>query len=137
MLQHTTRYGLSTTVPLPYDQALTRTREALAGEGFGVLTEIDVAATLRTKLNVDFRPYMILGACNPPLAHRALQAELDIGLLLPCNVVVYASDDRSSSVVAALDPVEALSLSGSEAVRPIAEEVRGRLQRVLAGVGGG
>lgn len=137
MLQHPTRYGLSTTVPLPYDQALTRTREALASEGFGVLTEIDVAATLRKKLNVDFRPYVILGACNPALAHRALQAELDIGLLLPCNVVVYASDDRSSSVVAALDPVEALSLSGSEAVRPIAEEVRGRLQRVLAELGGG
>jgi uncharacterized protein (DUF302 family) len=137
MLQHPTRYGLSTTVPLPYDQALTRTREALASEGFGVLTEIDVAATLRKKLNVDFRPYVILGACNPALAHRALQAELDIGLLLPCNVVVYASDDLSSSVVAALDPVEALSLSGSEAVRPIAEEVRGRLQRVLAEVGGG
>lgn len=134
MLQHPTRYGLSTTVPLPYDQALTRTREALASEGFGVLTEIDVAATLRKKLNVDFRPYMILGACNPPLAHRALQAELDIGLLLPCNVVVYASDDPSSSVVAALDPVEALSLSGNEAVRPIAEEVRDRLQRVLAEV---
>ena len=137
MLQHPTRYGLSTTVPLAYGEALTRTREALASEGFGVLTEIDVAATLRKKLNVDFRPYVILGACNPALAHRALQAELDIGLLLPCNVVVYASDDRSSSVVAALDPVEALSLSGSEAVRPIAEEVRGRLQRVLAELGGG
>jgi uncharacterized protein (DUF302 family) len=136
MLQHPTRYGLSTTVPLPYDQVLTRTREALASEGFGVLTEIDVAATLRKKLNVEFRPYMILGACNPPLAHRALQAELDIGLLLPCNVVVYAGDDASSSVVVALDPVETLSLSGSEAVRPIAEEVRGRLQRVLAEVGG-
>ena len=136
MLQPTTRYGISTIVPLPFDQALARTREALAGEGFGVLTEIDVAATLRKKLDVDFRPYIILGACNPPLAHRALQAELDIGLLLPCNVVVYAADDPARTVVAALDPVEALSLSGNAAVLPIAEEVRARLQRVVASVGG-
>ena len=136
MLQHTTRYGLSTTTPLPYEEALERTRESLAEQGFGVLTEIDVAATLRKKLNVEFRPYIILGACNPPLAHRALQAELDIGLLLPCNVVVYAAEDGSHSVVAALDPVEALSLSGNDAIRPIAEEVRGRLERVLAAVSG-
>jgi uncharacterized protein (DUF302 family) len=136
MLQHSTRYGITTTVPLPFDQALTRTREALGSEGFGILTEIDVTATLRKKLNVEFRPYIILGACNPPLAHRALQAELDIGLLLPCNVVVYATDDPARTVVAALDPVEALSLSGNEAVQPIAEEVRSRLQRVVASVGG-
>jgi uncharacterized protein (DUF302 family) len=136
MLQDTTRYGISTNVPLPFDQALARTREALASEGFGVLTEIDVTATLRKKLDVEFRPYIILGACNPPLAHRALQAELDIGLLLPCNVVVYATDDPACTVVAALDPVEALSLSGNEAVRPIAEDVRSRMQRVVASVGG-
>ena len=136
MLQHTTRYGISTTVPQSFDQTLARTREALASEGFGVLTEIDVTATLRKKLDVEFRPYVILGACNPPLAYRTLQAELDIGLLLPCNVVVYATDDPACTVVAALDPVEALSLSGNEAVRPIAEEVRGRLERVVASVGG-
>ena len=135
MLQPTTRYGISTTVPLCFDQALARTREALASEEFGVLTEIDVTATLRQKLGVEFRPYIILGACNPPLAHRALQAELDIGLLLPCNVVVYATDDPARTVVAALDPVEALSLSGNDEVQPIAEEVRGRLQRVVASVG--
>ena len=136
MLQPTTRYGISTSVPLSFDQALGRTREALAAEGFGVLTEIDVTATLQKKLGVAFRPYIILGACNPPLAHQALQAELDIGLLLPCNVVVYAADDPARTVVAALDPVEALSLSGNEAVGPIAEEVRSRLQRVVASVGG-
>lgn len=136
MLQHHTRYDISTQVDLPFDQALARTREALAREGFGVLTEIDVAATLRKKLDVEFRPYTILGACNPSLAHRALQAELQIGLLLPCNVVVYAADDPARTVVAALDPVEALSLSGNEGVQPIAEDVRGRLQRVVGSVGG-
>jgi uncharacterized protein (DUF302 family) len=136
MLQHPTRYGISTTVDLPFDQAQARTREALASEGFGVLTEIDVTATLRKKLDVEFRPYIILGACNPPLAHRALEAELDIGLLLPCNVIVYATDDPARSVVAALDPVAALSVSGNEAIQPIAEEVRDRLQRVVASVGG-
>ena len=135
MLQPKTRYGMSRTVRLSYEEALARTREALAGEGFGVLTEIDVSATLRKKLGVEFRPYIILGACNPPLAHRALEAELDIGLLLPCNVVVYAAEDQADTVVAALDPVEALSLSGNEAVQPIAREVRERLQRVLEKVG--
>jgi uncharacterized protein (DUF302 family) len=135
MLEHTTRYGISATVPLPFDQALARTREALGTEGFGILTEIDVTGTLRKKLGVEFRPYIILGACNPPLAHRALQAELDIGLLLPCNVVVYAADDPDHTVVAALDPVEALSLSGNAAIQPIAEEVRGRLQRVVSALG--
>ena len=131
MLQYKARYGMTRTVRLGYEEALTRTREALAGEGFGVLTEIDVTATLRQKLGVEFRPYVILGACNPPLAQRALEAELEIGLLLPCNVVVYAAEDPADTVVAALDPVEALSLSGNPAVQPIAEEVRGRLQRVL------
>lgn len=136
MLQHLTRYGISTTVSLPYAQAVERTRDALAKEGFGVLTEIDVAATLRKKLEVEFRPYVILGACNPPLAHRALQTELDIGLLLPCNVIVYEADDPGRTVVAALDPVEALSLSGNNAIQPIAEDVRRRLQRVLTTVEG-
>ena len=136
MLHHTTRYGISTTVSLPYAQAVERTRDALANEGFGVLTEIDVAATLRKKLEVEFRPYIILGACNPPLAHRALEAELEIGLLLPCNVIVYAADDPEHTVVAALDPVEALSLSGNDAIQPIAEDVRRRLQRVLTTVEG-
>jgi uncharacterized protein (DUF302 family) len=137
MTTQNTTYGISTTVKLPFERALARTREALAAEGFGVLTEIDVAGTLKKKLDVEFRPYMILGACNPPLAHRALTAELDIGLLLPCNVIVYRADDPSRSVVAALDPVAALSLTGNEAVQPIADEVRGRLQRVLASISNG
>lgn len=131
MAVQTTRYGIGATVNLPYDVAVERTREALAKEGFGVLTEIDVKATLKKKLDVDVAPYVILGACNPLLAHRALAAERDIGLLLPCNVVVYAADVPGRSVVAVMDPLEALALTGNEAVRPIAEEARDRLQRAL------
>lgn len=131
MINQTTRYGISTIIPLEYGSAVERTKEALAAEGFGILSEIDVAATLKKKLDVDFRPYVILGACNPPLAHRALTAERDIGLLLPCNVVVYADDMPGRSVVAVMDPVEALQLTGNEAIRPIAEDVRARLVRVL------
>jgi len=134
MIAQTTPYGMSTTVPLEYGVAVERARTALAAEGFGILAEIDVAATLKNKLNVDFRPYVILGACNPPLAHRALMAERDIGLLLPCNVVVYAADEPGHSVVAAMDPVQALQLTGNPNIGPIAEEVRARLHRVLEAV---
>lgn len=118
-------------VPLPYERAVERVREALAAEGFGVLTEIDVRATLQKKLGVEFRPYVILGACNPPLAHRALSAERDVGLLLPCNVIVYAADIPGRSVVAALDPVEQLKLAGNAALEPLAADVRQRLERAL------
>ena len=131
MITQTTPYGISTTVALDYDRAVERTREELAKEGFGVLSEIDVAATLKKKLDVDFRPYVILGACNPSLAHRALTAERDLGLLLPCNVIVYAGDRPGESVVAAMDPVQALALTGNDDIRPIAEDVRKRLTRVL------
>ncbi|CAN5806463.1 DUF302 domain-containing protein [soil metagenome] len=134
MVQQTTPYGTGTTVDLPYDRAVARTREELGKEGFGVLTEIDVRATFKTKLDIEFRPYVILGACNPLLAHRALSAERDIGLLLPCNVVVYQADEARKSVVAAMDPVAALRLTGNAAIGPIAEEVKGRLQRVLEAV---
>jgi uncharacterized protein (DUF302 family) len=131
MPSQTTPYGFSVTVSLPYDAAVDRVRSELSKEGFGVLTEIDVKKTMKQKLDVDFRPYVILGACNPPLAHKALSAERDIGLLLPCNVVVYAADEAGKSVVAAMDPVAALSLSGRADIEPLARDVRARLERVL------
>ena len=134
MVEHTSPYGIGTTVDLPYDRAVARTRDELGREGFCVLTAIDVQATFKNKLDVEFRPNVILGACNPMLAHRALSAERDIGLLLPCNVVVYQADDSKKSVVAALDPVTALRLTGNADIGPIAEEVKGRLQRVLEAV---
>ncbi len=130
-----TTYGLRATVTLSYDRAVAAVREALKREGFGVLTEIDVRATLKAKLDVDFPPYVILGACNPPLAHRALTAEPDIGLLLPCNLVVYAPPGEKV-VVAALDPEQQLRLSGNEAIEPLAKDVRERIARVLAEVAG-
>ncbi len=131
MVEQTTRYGISTTVALPYEQAVERTREELAKEGFGILTEVDIRATLKNKLDVDFRPYLILGACNPPLAYQALSAERDIGVLLPCNVVVYAGDQAGQSVITAMDPEAALALAESEGIEPLAREVRERLRRVL------
>ena len=129
MIRQKTRYGLGATVPLDYEQAVTRTREALAAEGFGVLTEIDVAATLKKKLDVDFRPYVILGACNPPLAHRALLAERDIGLLLPCNVIVHAHGNRTRVDVA--DPIVMLGIVRNEELGSIAKDAAQRLHRAL------
>lgn len=134
MVEQTTQYGMSITVTDGYERTAQRTREELAKEGFGVLTEIDVAATLQKKIGVGFRPYVILGACNPGLAHRALSTELDIGLLLPCNVIVYEGSNRGTTVVAAMDPVAAMGLAGNEMVRPIAEEVKSRLKAVLTAV---
>ena len=134
MIDQRTPYGMGTTVELDYEPTVARVKEALAREGFGILAEIDVAATMKAKLGVDFKPYVILGACNPPLAHRALTAEPDIGLLLPCNVVVYAADAPRKTVVAAMDPVAALDLTGNAGIRPIAEEVKARLTRVLQAV---
>lgn len=127
----TTRYGLKKTVPLPMEEADARVREELEKEGFGILTEIDVKETLKKKLDVDFRPYRILGACNPPLAHRALEAETDIGLLLPCNVVVYEGEEPGTSVVAALDPEVQLGVTGREDMVHLAREVRQTMERVL------
>lgn len=125
-----TGYALSRTVELSYDEADGRVRKALAAEGFGVLTEIDVSATLKEKLDVEFPPYEILGACNPPLAHQALQAEPDIGLLLPCNVVVRALPD-GRTMVEALDPVVQLGVADNADLRPLAEDVRARMRRVI------
>ena len=127
-------YGMKKSVPFSIDEADARVRAALQDEGFGVLTEIDVRATLKKKLDVDFRPYRILGACNPQLAHQALTAEIDIGLLLPCNVVVYAGESAEESVISVLDPEVQLAASGRTDIEPLAKEVRGRMLRVLAAV---
>jgi uncharacterized protein (DUF302 family) len=124
-------YGFKKTLYMSLDEADARVRDALKKEGFGVLTEIDVKSTLEQKLGVDFRPYRILGACNPSLAHRALTAEPDIGLLLPCNVVVYAGERDGTSVVAILDPAKQLAVSGRRDLEPLAAEVREKMKRVL------
>lgn len=123
-------YGFSKLVPLPFEQAIEKVTEELKKEGFGVLTTIDVRETLKKKLDVDFKKYVILGACHPPFAFKALQAEEEIGLLLPCNVIVY--ENNGSTTVAVFDPMVITQLLDNEAVKPIAEEVRQRLERVLA-----
>jgi len=126
-----TSYGMKRTVETPYERTVERVTEELKEEGFGVLTHIDVKATLKKKIDVDFRRYEILGACNPPLAHRALSAELDVGTLLPCNVIVYERDDGKTEVVA-MDPEQVIGSAGApEELRTVAGEVRERLGRVL------
>ena len=124
------KYAFTTVLDKPYEDAISETRDALKEEGFGVLTEIDVKATLKEKLDVDFRKYVILGACNPPYAYRTLQATLDVGLLLPCNVIVYETDDRKACI-SALNPVSALEVIKSEELRKIAEEVSEKLKSVI------
>ncbi|MCX6552424.1 MAG: DUF302 domain-containing protein [Acidobacteria bacterium] len=126
-----TRYGMGVEVALPYEQALERTIEALKQEGFGILTTIDVKQTLKQKLDKDFRQYTILGACNPPLAYRAFQAELEIGLLLPCNVAVYELDSARSAV-SAMAPITALGMvGGAPELKDVAREADERLRRAL------
>jgi uncharacterized protein (DUF302 family) len=128
---HETAYGLRINVDVDYDTAVTKTTDALKGEGFGVLTTIDVQSTLKQKLDRDFRKYIILGACNPPLADRALHAELDIGLLLPCNVIVYEREPGKSTV-AAMAPLTAMSVVGDNLdLKGVASEADARLRRVL------
>jgi len=127
-------YGIKRVVPLPMEEADRRVREELQKEGFGILTEIDVKATMKKKLDVDFKTYKILGACNPPLAHRALSEEEDIGLLLPCNVIVYAGDEEGTSVVAIIDPRVQLGITGRDDIGPLAEEVGTRMKRALDAV---
>ncbi len=116
-----------------FDEVVARTREELAKEGFGVLTEIDVKATLKRKLGLDMRPYLILGACNPPLAHRVLEAEPHIGVLLPCNVVVRELEDGRVEV-SAMDPEAAMRMIDNPVVHEVGREVRQRLERVVAAV---
>jgi len=128
-----TKYGFGKTVALGFDAAVERVTQALAQEGFGVLTEIDVQATLKKKLGHDMPPYKILGACNPPFAHRALTAEPSIGLLLPCNVVVR-QDESGKVQVEFMDPDAVLQLVDRPEIVPLAAEVKSRLQRVLAAV---
>jgi uncharacterized protein (DUF302 family) len=124
-----TSYGFGIRINLPYAQAIDSVKAALKEQGFGVLTEIDVKRTMKEKRQVDFRPYVILGACNPVLAERALEAELDLGLLLPCNVVVY--EDNGGSVVEAMDPEPVLGMIGNPKLDPIAREVKQRLEKAL------
>jgi uncharacterized protein (DUF302 family) len=124
-----TAYGFGAHLELPFEEAMIRTRAALKEQGFGVLTEIDVRQTLKEKLGAEFRRYVILGACNPALAHRALTAELDIGLLLPCNVVIY--EEGSGAAVKVMDPQAALGLVANPAIAPIAAEARVRLEQAL------
>ena len=124
-----TGYTLSTTTDHPFADTVERVRTELKAEGFGVLCEIDVQATLKEKLGVDGEPYLILGACNPPLAHRALTAEPELGTLLPCNVVVYQRD--AATHISAVDAARMLSLVGNDALAPVAAEVRARLAAVV------
>lgn len=128
-----TSYQFSTRVQLPYEEAVQRVTEELKKEGFGVLTEIDVKATFKKKLDVDYRPYIILGACNPPSAYKALDAELEIGLLLPCNVIVY--EDDGETVVSAVDPVVMLGVVGNPELDAVASDIQARLQRVISATG--
>ena len=123
------RYGFSITLHGPMDQIVKKVTEVLKTEGFGVLTEINVKDTLKAKINVDTRPYMILGACNPQSAYQALMAEPDIGMLLPCNVVVREEEDGSINV-GFMDPIAVLKLTDNPAVVAVAMEVRGKLERV-------
>jgi uncharacterized protein (DUF302 family) len=122
--------GIKKTLDVGFDEALGKVPDALKTEGFGILTEIDVKQTLKNKLDVDFRRYRILGACNPPFANQALQHSLDVGLLMPCNVIVYEAD-AGKAVVSAVDPMQTLAAQGDPVLRPLAEAVRQKLQRAL------
>ncbi len=131
-IQEQNAYGMRVNLEgTPYEEAIEKSTAALKEEGFGVLTEIDVKSTLKDKLDAEFRPYVILGACNPPLAKQALDAELEVGALLPCNVIVYEDESGEGSVVSAVEPMTMLGVVDNPELTPIAEEVKGRLRRVL------
>jgi uncharacterized protein (DUF302 family) len=124
-------YAIRRTLSKPFDAVVAQIPQALKTEGFGVLTEIDVKETLKKKLGVEFRRYKILGACNPAFAHQALSAEIDIGVMLPCNVVVYEADD-GNTVVAAINPERTMNAVGNTKLEPLAQEVKQKLQRVVS-----
>jgi uncharacterized protein (DUF302 family) len=134
-MEEVKEYAFSTILDTSYEDAVVRVKGTLKDEGFGVLTEIDVKATLKQKLGIEFRKYVILGACNPPYAHRSLEVDLDVGLLLPCNVIVYETDD-AKAYVAAINPVSALEIMKSRELRTIAEEVSEKLKRAIERAGG-
>jgi uncharacterized protein (DUF302 family) len=127
-------FAMTRTLTLGFDEAMLRVPEALKAEGFGVLTEIDLQATLKAKLGVDFRRYRILGACNPPFAHQALSTDLAVGVLMPCNVVVYEGDD-GKAVVTAIDPMQTMAAVGVPGLAPLAASVRDKLVRALDRLG--
>ena len=128
-----TNYGLSKVVELSYSEAVEKVTAELQKEGFGILTQADVKATLKKKLDVDFSDYIILGACNPPFAYQALQAEEEIGLLLPCNVIVYVNT-HGQTVVSAINPSVAMEMVDNPRVAQVAEQIHDRLKRVIANV---
>jgi len=125
-------YGFSKTIDLGFEETINKVTDELKKEGFGILTTIDVKDTLKKKINVDFKKYTILGACNPPITHRALQTEEELGLLLPCNVIVYEKDNKTT--VSFFDPMIMTKLIDNKKMEPIAKEVKEKLQRVFAGI---
>jgi len=127
---HATNYSYSKIVNLSFENALKKVTEELKKEGFGILSEIDVKQTLKMKLNVDFKPYKILGACNPPNAYKALQNEEQIGLMLPCNIVVYVNDN-GKTVVSAIDPVASMKAVENPALGKIANEIQSKMKRII------
>ncbi len=125
-------YGFSKDINIPYEKAVEKVTDELKKEGFGVLTSIDVKDTLKKKIDVDFKKYMILGACNPPLAHKALESEEQLGLLLPCNVIVY--ENKEGSTVSFFDPMIMTQLINNEKLKAVAEEVQSKMKRVYEAV---
>lgn len=127
-------YYMATSLSVPFEQAIDKVTEALSREGFGVLTDIDVRSTMKKKLDVEFHNYRILGACNPPFAHKALQAEDKIGTMLPCNVIVQERE-AGTVEIAAVDPVSSMQAIENASLEPVATEVRERLRRVIEALG--
>ena len=123
-------YGFSKVIDLGFDEAIEKVTEELKKEGFGILTEIDVKETLKKKLDVDFKPYKILGACNPPFAYKALQAEEQIGLMLPCNVIVYVNDN-SETVVSAINPIASMQAVKNDNLGEVAETIQSKLKKII------